>query len=348
MQEQDAGNWRKPLFRRLIVGIALAAVIGSVLGALLRTPAHPRYFLVSPGAAYDTSKMISVEGGQKQTGHLFMLTVNTQPVNLFWQLYAYFDPQSILEPASNFLGGYASYSEYLADSREMMEDSQMAAMAVAEQAAGLPARIERQGAELVEILPDSPTAGLLKKGDIVTRVGDTAIYSGVELRRAITRFAPGDLVPIVVHRGQEVLQLQVPTTKVPDTPERAALRVTYKDARPKFTVPRPVKIDAGNIVGPSAGLMFCLEIVGQVRQQDLTHGMVVAGTGTIDYSGQVGPIGGVEQKVYTAENAHAQVMFVPRGDYSAAKKVATKLQLVPVDTLADAVRWLDAHAGDKR
>ena len=42
--------------------------------------------------------------------------------------------------------------------------------------------------------------------------------------------------------------------------------------------------------------MFALGIVDKLTPGDLTGGKFVAGTGTIDDNGKVGPIGGIEMK----------------------------------------------------
>ena len=72
-----------------------------------------------------------------------------------------------------------------------------------------------------------------------------------------------------------------------------------------------VKIDSHEIGGPSAGLMFTLEIYNQLVEDDLTRGHEIAGTGTINEKGEVGPIGGIQQKVVAASDAGAEVFFAP-------------------------------------
>jgi PDZ domain-containing protein len=104
-----------------------------------------------------------------------------------------------------------------------------------------------------------------------------------------------------------------------------------------------LKIDPGNIGGPSAGLMFTLGILNRLSPTDLTHGHRIAGTGTIALDGSVGAIGGVKQKVIGAEWAQAQYFFVPYdgGNYDDARKdVGSHMMLVPVHTLADALAFL--------
>ena len=72
-----------------------------------------------------------------------------------------------------------------------------------------------------------------------------------------------------------------------------------------------VRIRADHIGGPSAGLMFALEILNQLTPEDLTRGLKIAGTETLSAEGEVGQIGGVEQKVMAAEREGADLFFVP-------------------------------------
>lgn len=76
-----------------------------------------------------------------------------------------------------------------------------------------------------------------------------------------------------------------------------------------------VKIDSHEIGGPSAGLMFTLEIYNQLVDEDLTRGHEIAGTGTINEKGEIGPIGGIQQKW------SLQVMLVLKCSLRQMKKV---------------------------
>lgn len=118
-----------------------------------------------------------------------------------------------------------------------------------------------------------------------------------------------------------------------------------------------MKIDSHEIGGPSAGLMFTLEIYNQLVEEDLTKGHEIAGTGTINEKGEIGPIGGIQQKVVAASDAGAEVFFAPnekgaeKSNYKdaleAAKDIKTKMKIVPVDTLDDALTYLE-KMGDKK
>jgi PDZ domain-containing protein len=106
--------------------------------------------------------------------------------------------------------------------------------------------------------------------------------------------------------------------------------------------PFPVSIRAGNVGGPSAGLMHALAIIDTLTPGEMTKGHIVAGTGTIGYDATVGAIGGVRQKVVAAESAGAGYILVPEGNHEAALTAPRDtIEIVPVATLQDAITFLD-------
>ncbi|MEV5511206.1 S16 family serine protease [Streptomyces orinoci] len=113
--------------------------------------------------------------------------------------------------------------------------------------------------------------------------------------------------------------------------------------------PKDVKISLSlpDIGGPSAGLLFALGVVDKIdgdgRGGELTGGRTIAGTGTIDPDGSVGPVGGVALKTQAAKRDGATVFLVPKAECADAEAVRLKgLRLVPVTKLADAVASLRA------
>jgi PDZ domain-containing protein len=115
------------------------------------------------------------------------------------------------------------------------------------------------------------------------------------------------------------------------------LHATFKD------VDVAIGIDPAQVGGPSAGLAFTLGIVDKLTPGSLTGGRTVAGTGTIDGFGHVGPIGGIQQKIAAAVRAGASVFLAPAGDCADAKAAApASLTLVRVETLHGALQALKA------
>ncbi|MEV5936950.1 S16 family serine protease [Streptomyces sp. NPDC052079] len=103
-----------------------------------------------------------------------------------------------------------------------------------------------------------------------------------------------------------------------------------------------VTLRLADVGGPSAGLLFSLGIVDKLNGDgsggDLTGGRVVAGTGTIDEDGTVGPVGGVPLKTQAAKRDGATVFLVPKAECADANAELPKgLRLIPVTTLDGAV-----------
>ena len=110
--------------------------------------------------------------------------------------------------------------------------------------------------------------------------------------------------------------------------------------------PIDVHIASGDVGGPSAGLMGAVGLYDLLTPGDITAGTTVAGTGTIDTRGRVGPIGGIEDKVVAAERAGATVFLVPADNMKELAGVDTgDMQLVSVSTFQDALDALQKLGG---
>ena len=339
LPDRNSPSRRNPWSRRLIVFLA-----GVVAAALVLWLVPTQWYITAPGAAIDTATLVSVKGGQARPGKLYMMVVTTQPANLFWYLYAKLDHRAVLETPTEFLGDVEDYDKYVELARRMMADSQQSARAVGENLAGYGQGARSVGVQVTDFTATSPAKGVLQPDDVIIGLDGQPVTGMPDLRDLLARVAAGTPVRVKVRRGQTELFLTVPTQEHPDPARKgtAALGVYIKDAL-LFDVPVPVTIKTGAITGPSAGLMFTLQIVDQLTPGGITHGKVVAGTGTIQPDGSVGAIGGVQQKVYAAEAANAAVFFVPVANYTDAKAVATRIEVVPVENARDALNWLKSH-----
>lgn len=116
-----------------------------------------------------------------------------------------------------------------------------------------------------------------------------------------------------------------------------------------------VTFDTGVVGGPSAGLVLALAVVDRLGPEDLTGGLVVAGSGTVAEDGTVGAVGGLRQKLAAALTAapgrrRADVFLVPRADLASARRAdpPARILLVPVDDLAGALEALALLRGGDR
>ena len=107
-------------------------------------------------------------------------------------------------------------------------------------------------------------------------------------------------------------------------------------------LPFQVRIDAGNVGGPSAGLAFALEVLAELGR-DVVHGHKIAATGEIFPDGSVGPIGGIKQKTIGAREAGVDAFLVPAGENARdARKARGRAPDHPCGELSTGV----ARAGD--
>ena len=89
-------------------------------------------------------------------------------------------------------------------------------------------------------------------------------------------------------------------------------------------------------------LLFTLGIIDKISDHDLTHGRFITGTGTIDGSGAVGPIGGIALKMIAARRAGATIFLAPASNCGDVKgNIPSGLNVVKVSTLHEAITSLD-------
>lgn len=211
-----------------------------------------------------------------------------------------------------------------------MTGSQQEAVAVALRATG---REVTERAVIGSVQPGGPADGLLREGDVLTAVNGAPIDTVTDVSRLIQSAPQGSPVRMGVLRDGSALTVSV-TPQAEADQGRRLLRVQLSS---RFTFPVTVDINAGDVGGPSAGLVFSLAVYDKLTPGSLTGGKQIAGTGTIDSDGAVGPIGGIEHKLVGAKEAGAQWFLAPAANCGAVGgNVPTGLRVVRVTSFAQA------------
>lgn len=208
------------------------------------------------------------------------------------------------------------------------------------------------------VVSGGASQGVLHAGDVIKAVDGTAIKEPDQVASLVTKHRPGQPVTFTVvgaaaAKGKSVddvpgRQVTITTRKSDDEgPSRAVVGI---QAGVEHLFPFSIDIKLADVGGPSAGMMFALGIVDKLTPGDMTGGRFVAGTGTIDDDGTVGPIGGISLKTIGARDKGAQYFLTPADNCGeAAKDIPGGLTLVKVRTLDDAVAALkDIKAGDTK
>ncbi|NLC63361.1 MAG: PDZ domain-containing protein, partial [Thermoanaerobacterales bacterium] len=194
------------------------------------------------------------------------------------------------------------------------------------------------------IMDESPAKGKLFQGDIIKKVDNKDITIADEVVKNISARAVGDVVQLQVERQGELVNVSVPTIESNNQEGQTIIGIYITTLNWKPVLPLEIRINTGNIGGPSAGSMFAMEILNQLSSKDLTKGKKVAGTGTIGLNERIGEVGGVKQKIIAANRDGAQIFFVPENNAAEAKEASKGLSInvVPVKHLDDMLHYLES------
>lgn len=303
---------------------------------------HTDYYLIRPGSAEDLSQLVTVKDADcGDQGRFYLVTVSQQRANLTQAVYGFMHPHIELERRTNIFPPGMEQDQYQKLLQQWMRESQDTAKIIALRRAGYEVEIRSQGVAIRGIFEDSPATGLLCEGDLILMVDGVSVAVTGEVIAMVQDRHVGDPVNLTVLRGEETLELTISTYALPDNPTLPKLGVYISSSEWEPVIPVDIQIDTGEISGPSAGMMFVLEIMNQLLPDDLTGGFFIAGTGTIDLSEKVERIGGVRQKVIAAEREGAAYFLLPSDNYEEAQKAARNIRLVPVDTLQEALDYLE-------
>lgn len=328
--------------RTLIVGAVLCLVLG-VLSFGLQVP----YLVESPGPTFNTlgtddgKDIIAVSGHPvtPTSGHLNLMTVSasTENTTVLGAIRGWLRHDEVVVPHDSLYPPGTTQQEQDQQNSEDFVLSQQNAVEAAACELGYP-----KGLGVNTVPDDSPNAAALKDGDQFVSVAGTPVTDDATLRKVLTAHKAGDRLPAVVKRaGKEVevsLRLQAPAAGS-STP-RVGITVVQG-----CLLPFQVTLSLTGIGGPSAGLMFTLGIIDKISTHDLTRGRFVAGTGTIDPSGKVGPIGGIALKMIAARRAGATLFLAPDTNCADVRgNIPSGLEVIKVATLHEAITDLDTQA----
>ena len=317
--------------------LGVVLIIVFVLGFFVR----PDYLIVMPGKTEGLGTLIELEGEpRKEEGEFMMVTVTQQQVNLWGMLYGAFHPIIDVRPVSGSIPPGMTREEYNQLMKSWMQDSQNLAQVIALRRAGFDVTIASEGVEVVELIEDSPATGVLMPGDIIKEVDGKEVNLAEDVVKTIQEKAIGESVNLLILRNEVLREKVVSTASNPEQPGTAALRIYVRTINWQPLLPVSISIETGPVVGPSAGMMFVLEILDRLVSENLTRGYKIAGTGTISLDEQVGSIGGVRQKVVAAEKAGADYFLVPKENYQEALHVARNIEIVQVGSLEEVINFL--------
>ncbi len=339
--------------------MTLATSAGLLLLLLVASATLPvPYIAVTPGPVYDTlshnesEPVITVKGhpAYPSQGHLYLTTVSVEgapgyrQMTLVEALKYWVDKSAAVVPREVQYPPDQDDKEVEERTKQAMIESQDVSIIAAFRMLGEEATTSRLVIDDVD--PGLPASKALKPGDEIATVDGKPVITAKELRESIRTRNPGEPVTIGYVRDGKPATATINTVESDNDTSRAIIGVSPSERCPCKT-PYDVDITLGDEVGgPSAGLMFSLGVIDTVTPGDMTRGKSIAGTGTIDLDGQVGPIGGIRQKLIAARRTGAADFLVPDGNWDEANKSIPKgLRLHRIADLRAAVAQVCTISG---
>jgi PDZ domain-containing protein len=327
--------------RRRGVTVLVGAILLVLLAWQMSVISVP-YVAMGPGPTVDTlgqsdgKPVIAVNGAPttKSAGQLRLVTIEVQPsLTLLDAMRGWLAHDYAVVPRELIYPPDKSQKQVDAENATSFKESQTSAETSALRKLGYPVEVT-----VTQITAGFDAATVLATGDIITAVDGTPVTSLQKLTDLVRAKPVGTARQVSYKRQGDTRTASITTKKGDDGNPRLGVGVEQKQPHPF-----DLKIQLDQIGGPSAGLMFTLGIIDTLKTEDLTGGVIIAGTGTIDDEGAVGPIGGIPQKLVAAKAAKAKVFLTPEAN--CAEAVANSqpgLPLIKVGTLDDALNALDA------
>ncbi|MEU0332646.1 PDZ domain-containing protein [Streptomyces sp. NPDC006193] len=333
-------------------------------GVLIPVP----YSEMSPGPTVNTlgkhggEPVLRISGHRTYPtdGHLNMTTVRVTSadfrMNLVEAVYGWLAHDSKIVPHDTLYPDGKTEEQSTQENAEEFSQSQESAKVAALKKLGIPVK---SWVIVSTVVKGSPAEGALHAGDVIKAVDGTAVRQPADVAELVTKHKPGQKVVFTVVPAKEqaaaekanraaarTRDITLTTTGSHDSGAKRA--IVGISAGTDHTFPFAIDIKLADVGGPSAGLMFALGIYDKLTPGSLTGGKFVAGTGTIDDDGKVGPIGGVEMKTVGARNRGARYFLTPAENCAAAAEdTPSGLTLVKVRTIGDALDALkDIRSGD--
>lgn len=329
--------------RNLGVIIGALAILLPIAAAIYKPPV----IIIAPAPPVDVTGDVEIDGVPVTdlSGRYFLVAVTITHPNALRAAASYFNDDVDMLPLTEVLPANISQDAYLRSQRRVFEESQKSAAAAAAEAVGLDVTTNGSGAQVIDVVKDSPADGKLKVEDVIVAVDGSPIKLVSDLIGFTTVRPAGTTFEFTVERDEKTLMVPVTSAQLEgfnSTNTGVGIISTTKDL--DVDLPFEVKFKDRNIGGPSAGLVYSLIIADMLDPKDLSQDRRIAASGTIQLSGSVGPVGGLKEKVIAAEQADADIFLVPESELKEVTRLNGRVTTVGVEDLTDALGVLNGSA----
>ncbi len=296
------------------------------------------YYIMLPGGIIDISDKVQLSSGHKLNGSVNMLyasqldaTIPTYLISLISEKWDSFENKERII-------GSESLEEVSLREKLLLDNSVDNAIYASYSLLNYPLNITN--IRNYVIAKEGDTNCEISVGDELIEINNTNINS-INLSEYINSYNVGDILNIKTLNNDKIVNKECSVSLIDDSKKLGIVVIQNID----------YEIDGVNINftgkegGSSGGFMMALSIYLSLSDEDILKGRTIAGTGTIDSTGNVGEIGGVKYKIIGAYKNNIELVFVPSSNYEEAMYIKNKykyddMEIVSVDTLQDAIDYL--------
>lgn len=317
-----------------------AGVVLLFVVAVLYVAPSDRYILL-PDKARPLEPRVRIAGERSDDdgGGIHYVAVDIRKASILEKLFPRLYDGATLEPVGNVLSEGEDERSHRRCELAAMRRSQAYATTVALRALKYRVPTRRLGVAVESTFPGYPAASKLRSCDYIRAVDGRRVQASDDVTQTLARKKPGALVTLLIERGGKRQTVELRARSDPRNGKRAFIGVSVSEVYDVVKYPVDVKIDLGQVGGPSAGLAFALDVMEELGR-DIDRGRRIAATGEIFLDGTVAPVGGVKQKTIGAKRSGMDVFLVPGENAAEARRHADGLKVVPVDSFQQALQAL--------
>lgn len=303
---------------------------------------HLPYYIYVGGGTIDVNQRIEIENETESEGSFNLAYVSeikaTIPTLLLSKIMPSWD---VVKVDDLTLGKNESEEDVLVRDKLYLNDANQNAIKVAYEKAGKQFKVTGVDLVIVYIVDDAKTD--LKVGDIIVEINNTKIDNFEKLSEKIASYEVNDRISFTVIRNNKKQKCYAVLQKMND---KNMIGISFMQKVNYKTDPLISLKFKKEETGPSGGLMTAISIYDKLVEKDITKGLKIVGTGTINSDGTVGSIGGVKYKLNGAIRANADVFIVPNEEnYDEVMKIVNEkkydIKIIGVSTFDEAIEKLD-------
>ena len=295
------------------------------------------YYVDAPGGLINATKRVEIDGGYKSEGSFNMAYVREMPGTVASLFLAFvFDSWDVIKE-EEVTASNETVEEMNTRGKLYLQSSNNNAMLYAYTRAGKEVEVSNNRLVLLYKFPEAKTD--MKIGDIIRKVDNIEVKEHADISKILENKNANDIITLTVENNKKEYIRTATLTK--EKKIGILLQIMYDieaDPECKFKFAKKES-------GPSGGLMTALTIYNSLVEEDITYGLKIAGTGTIENDGSVGEIGGIKYKLMGVVKKKADIFFCPEGsNYKEAMKVKEKegydIEIVGVENFDEALEYL--------